>query len=192
MEFFDGATKLGEDLTSPYSFTWNNAVVGAHTLTVKATDNQNNVTTSAAVSITLVSPGTAPTVSITGPANNTQFTDGTPVTITATASDANGSVTKVEFFDGNTKLGEDVTNTYSFTWNNIPAGTHIITVKATDNQNNVTTSSSITIVVGNANIAPLVAIAAPLENAEFTTGSSISITASASDSDGSVTKVEFL
>ena len=191
VEFFDGATKLGEDLTSPYSFIWNNAVAGAHTLTVKATDNQNNVTTSAAVNITLVSPDTAPTVSITGPGNNTQFTDGTPVTITATAADTNGSVAKVEFFDGNTKLGEDVTNTYSFTWNNIPAGTHIITVKATDNQNNVTTSSSITIVVGNANVAPLVAIAAPLENSEFTTGSSISITASASDSDGSVTKVEF-
>jgi chitinase len=48
-------------------------------------------------------------VSITGPATNTQFPDGTPVTITATASDANGTITKVEFFDGNTKLGEDVT-----------------------------------------------------------------------------------
>ncbi len=175
VEFFNGTTKLGEDLSRPYSFIWNNAAPGAHTLTVKATDNQNNVTTSAAVNITLVSPNTAPTVSITGPAANTQFPDGAPVTITATAADANGSVAKVEFFAGNTKLGEDVTNTYSFTWNNIPSGTHIITVKATDNQNNVTTSSSITIVVGNANVAPLVSIAAPLENSEFTTGSSISI-----------------
>jgi len=191
VEFFDGTTKLGEDLTSPYSFAWNNAAAGTHALTARATDNQNNVTTSAAVNITLVSPSTAPTVSITGPATNTQFADGTPVTITATAADANGSISKVEFFDGTTKLGEDITNTYSFTWNNIPAGTHIITVKATDNQNNATTSSSITIVVGNANIAPLVSIAAPLENSEFSTGSSISITASASDSDGSVTKVEF-
>jgi gliding motility-associated-like protein len=191
VEFFDGTTKLGQDLTNPYSFIWSNAAAGAHTLTIKATDNQNNVTTSAAVNITIVSPDVAPTVSITGPADNTQFTDGTSVTITATASDTNGSISKVEFFDGNTKIGEDVTNTYSFAWDNIPAGTHIITVKATDDQNNVTTSSSITIVVGNANIAPLVSIAAPLENSEFATGGSISITASASDPDGSVTKVEF-
>ena len=32
MEFYNGATKLGESTTAPYSFTWNGASVGSHTL----------------------------------------------------------------------------------------------------------------------------------------------------------------
>ena len=39
VEFFDGATKLGEDATDPYTFAWNNASLGTHVLTAKATDN---------------------------------------------------------------------------------------------------------------------------------------------------------
>jgi gliding motility-associated-like protein len=191
VEFFRGTTKLGEDLTSPYTFAWNNAAVGAHVLTARATDNQNGTTTSAAINITVVSANVAPTVSITGPTNNSQFSEGGTISITATASDANGSVTKVEFFNGTTKLGEDLTNAYSFTWTNVPAGVYIITAKATDNQNNVTTSSAITIVVGNVNVPPTVSITEPLDNSEFTIGSSVSIEANAEDTDGSVTKVEF-
>jgi gliding motility-associated-like protein len=191
VEFFNGTTKLGEDLTSPYSFVWSNASAGAHVLTARATDNQNAVTTSAAVNITLVNSNTSPTVSITGPSNNAKFDEGGTITINANASDANGSITKVEFFNGTTKLGEDLTNTFSFTWADVPPGVYVITAKATDNQNNVTTSSAVTVVVGNVNAPPTVSISEPLNNSEFSTGSSMTITATASDSDGSVTKVEF-
>jgi hypothetical protein len=39
VEFFrDGATKLGEDTTAPYSVPWSNPTGGAHQLRVKATD----------------------------------------------------------------------------------------------------------------------------------------------------------
>jgi hypothetical protein len=53
VEFFraDGATKLGEDTTAPYSFVWRSAASGTHVLRVKATDNSGAVTTSAGVSI---------------------------------------------------------------------------------------------------------------------------------------------
>jgi hypothetical protein len=53
VEFFraDGATKLGEDTTAPYSFVWRSAPSGTHILRVKATDNSGAVTTSAGVSI---------------------------------------------------------------------------------------------------------------------------------------------
>ena len=86
-----------------------------------------------------------PTVLITAPANNAQVTAGTPVSITATAADANGTVTRVEFFDGTTKLGEDLSSPYAFAWNNPTAGTHTLTAKATDNQNNVATSTAVTV-----------------------------------------------
>ena len=53
VEFFrgDGATKLGEDTTAPYSFLWRSAASGTHVLRVKATDNAGDTTTSAGVTI---------------------------------------------------------------------------------------------------------------------------------------------
>jgi hypothetical protein len=53
VEFFraDGATKLGEDTTAPYSFVWRSAASGTHILRAKATDSSGAVTTSAGVSI---------------------------------------------------------------------------------------------------------------------------------------------
>ena len=39
--------------------------------------------------------------------------------LAATASDADGTVTKVEFFNGAAKLGEDTTAPYSFTWSGV-------------------------------------------------------------------------
>jgi gliding motility-associated-like protein len=193
VEFFSGTTKLGEDLTSPYSLLWNSATPGTYSLTAKATDNGALVTTSTALNV-IVDPAvnTPPVVTITAPANNAQFAPGSPITVTATASDPNGTVTKVEFFDGTTKLGEDLTSPYSFAWSNAAAGTHVITVKATDNGNVVTTSAAIIITLTTStNTLPAVSITAPLNNAQFMSGSAITITATASDANGSVTKVEF-
>jgi gliding motility-associated-like protein len=189
VEFFNGTTKLGEDLTAPYSFAWNGATAGNHSLTAKATDNQNNVTTSTDIVITVVTTA-KPVVSITGPANNAQFTIGAPITIAATAADANGSITKVEFFNGTTKLGEDATSPYSFIWGNAAVGNHSVTARATDNENNTTTSAAVAIRVST-NSPPVVLITAPLNNAQIMSGGAISITASASDANGAVAKVEF-
>ena len=51
--FFAGSTKLGEDTSAPFSISWANAEVGAHTLTAKATDDQGETSTSQAVEITV-------------------------------------------------------------------------------------------------------------------------------------------
>ena len=64
-----------------------------------------------------------PTVTLTQPANGATFTAPATVNLAATASDADGTVTKVEFFNGAAKLGEDTTAPYTFTWSGVPAGT---------------------------------------------------------------------
>lgn len=89
----------------------------------------------------------APTVSITSPANNASFTSPASITINANAADADGSVSKVDFYNGTTLLGSDASSTYSYTWTNVAAGTYTITTKATDNLGAVTTSSAITVTV---------------------------------------------
>ncbi|GAL86865.1 FG-GAP repeat-containing protein [Sporocytophaga myxococcoides] len=88
---------------------------------------------------------TPPIVSLTSPPSNTEFTAPATITLSASASDLDGSVTKVEFFNGSTLIATDITAPYSFFWTNLSAGVYNITAKATDNQGASTTSSAITI-----------------------------------------------
>lgn len=146
VEFYNGSTLLGEDLSSSYSFVWNNVQAGTYTITAKATDDDGASTTSTAITLTVTSSNTPPTVSITSPLNNAVLNGApTSITITAIAGDANGTVSKVEFYQGTTKLGEDATSTYSFTWSNVTEGTYTLTAIATDNGGAITTSAPIVV-----------------------------------------------
>jgi hypothetical protein len=147
VEFFNGTTKLGEDTTAPYDFTWSGVAAGTYTLTARATDDLGGVTTSAASTITVSAGNIAPTASITSPADGVVFAWKPTITVTATASDPDGNVTKVEFRDGTILLGQDTSAPYSFTWKNVPPGSHVLTARATDNTGAATTSSSIRISV---------------------------------------------
>ena len=134
----------------------------------------------------------APTVSITAPANNATFTAPATINITANAADTDGSVSKVDFYNGTTLLGTDVTAPYSYSWTNVAAGNYNITAKATDNQNASTTSSIVTITVsGTANTPPAVSLTSPANNASFAAPATITLAATATDADGTVSKVEF-
>src|SRR5882757_7763695 len=79
---------------------------------------------------------------------------------------------------------EQLTGPFTFAWASVPAGTYALTAKATDNLNAVTTSTAIAITVSNANIAPAISLTTPVNNASFATGSTVTITANATDSDG--------
>ena len=88
-----------------------------------------------------------PAVALTQPASGTSFTAPATVNLTATASDSDGTVTKVEFFNGPTKLGEDATAPYAYTWTGVTAATYTLTARATDNLGASTTSAPSTITV---------------------------------------------
>jgi hypothetical protein len=158
VEFFQGTTKLGEDTTAPYSFSWTNVAAGNYSLTARATDNIGATTTSAAIAITVTGPNAPPSVSITAPADGATFTAPATITINANATDTGGSVTLVEFFQGSTKLGEDATASYSFSWQNVPAGSYVLTARATDNTGATTTSAPVGVTVN-----PLTPPAAPTQ-----------------------------
>jgi hypothetical protein len=91
--------------------------------------------------------GSAPQVNITSPANNAAFFDNADIVIKANATDVDGTISKVEFFQGTTKLGEDATSPYEYTWIGVGVGNYSLTAKATDNQGLVTTSAAVPIVV---------------------------------------------
>ena len=82
------------------------------------------------------------------------------VSLSATAADANGTITIVEFFQGTTLIGSDTVAPFTATWSSVPAGGYTITAKATDNQGASTVSAPVSISV-NANAAPTVSITSP-------------------------------
>jgi fibronectin type 3 domain-containing protein len=86
-----------------------------------------------------------PSVSLTGPAVGSTFTPPATVTLTATASDPDGRVTQVEFFNGSTSLGSSATAPYTVTWSNVGPGTYNLVAKATDDAGAVVTSSVVPI-----------------------------------------------
>ena len=166
VEFFDGATSLGTDNSSPYSVTATLSA-GSHTLTAKATDNAGGVATSTAVTVSVTAPNAPPTVQITSPANGASFSAPATFTIQATATD-DGTIGQVEFFVGTTLVGADTSAPFSATVTNLPAGNYTITARATDNQRASTTSSPVTITVTAAVASPAkLSAAARLSNGQF-------------------------
>jgi hypothetical protein len=150
VEFYNGTTKLGEDATSPYSWTINAIQAGTYSFTAKAILSAGGTLTSSAVQVTAApAPNQPPTISITSPTNTTTLTAPATITVSANAADSDGSIVKVEFYNGSTKLGEDLSSPYTFDWANVAAGAYTITAKAIYNQNAVTTSGAITVYVNN-------------------------------------------
>ena len=86
-----------------------------------------------------------PTVSLTAPAVDATFTAPAAVTVSANATDSDGTVTKVDFYAGATLIGTDTTSPYSLSWNNVPQGDYTLTARATDNLNAESISASATI-----------------------------------------------
>ncbi|MFL1897196.1 cellulase family glycosylhydrolase [Aquimarina sp. 2-A2] len=135
-----------------------------------------------------------PTVSIISPSNGANFDIGTSIQIKANANDPDGSVTKVEFFKGSTRLGQDTSAPYSYTINNASEGTYALTARATDNDGAITTSSIINVTVsgstGGGNIPPAVSFQNPSGNLSVDIGYSLYVKVNASDSDGQINNVK--
>ena len=91
---------------------------------------------------------TAPSVSITAPANGTTYTVGQTITVTANATD-NGTITNVEFYNGATYLGNVATSPYSFSFTPSVAQTYSLIAKAIDNCAASTNSATISVTVNS-------------------------------------------
>jgi subtilisin family serine protease len=148
VEFYrDSSVLINTDTTSPYSISWNSTAVtpGSHTLFAKAYDNAGHVTTSSSISVTVLDV-TAPTTSITSPANGGTVTKKTTVTIAATSSD-NVAVTRTEFYVNNVLKCTDTSSPYTCAWS-VPNGGGIqyqLQTKAFDAANNMGTSAIVTV-----------------------------------------------
>ncbi|OQP51801.1 hypothetical protein A4H97_26710 [Niastella yeongjuensis] len=96
----------------------------------------------------------APTVSFLKPVTGNKYLAPAAVAITVNASDADGTISKVEFYNGSTRLGEATSAPYSYTWNNVATGTYTLTATVTDDRNGQS-SAQVTISVTNVPVATI-------------------------------------
>lgn len=188
VDFYRGGTTLiGTATTAPYTITWNNVAAGTYSLTAKATDNKGAVTTSNAVSISVVA-NQPPSVTLTAPTNGTVVAAGSNVTVAASASDSDGSIAKVEFYSGSSLIGTATASPYTVAWNNVAPGNYSLTAKATDNLGATTTSSAIAV---SAFSPPIVVLTSPANCAATPAPANISLKADAVSQQSTISKVDF-
>ena len=91
-----------------------------------------------------------PTVSITRPTAASTFTAPASIIVEALAADADGTVTRVDFYANGAPIGASTASPYSVIWSNVPAGDYQLTAVATDNRSFTTTSEPVAVAVGTA------------------------------------------
>jgi hypothetical protein len=89
-------------------------------------------------------PNVPPSVTITNPIGGATFVAPATVTIQATASDSDGSVTNVQFLDGSASLGNVAASPYTVS-PSLAIGNHTLTAVASDNLGANATSAPVTI-----------------------------------------------
>ncbi|MEM5549475.1 glycosyl hydrolase family 18 protein [Pseudoalteromonas neustonica] len=136
-----------------------------------------------------------PTVTALVPANNSQFDEKDSVVISAQASDADGTVTKVEFFVDGALVATDSSAPFSTNWQAI-VGSHQVSAVATDDKGAQSSEviSMISVqgsVVDPVNQAPVASISFSTLPEQLIVGSQVVFALSGTDSDGQVTSLSF-
>jgi hypothetical protein len=189
--FYVNNTLVATDTTAPYSTSWSPSAAGTYTLAAMAQDADGGSSWSTNVSVTVQGPNSPPAVNLTSPANGAKFPAPATISLTATATDADGPIDRVEFFSGTTLLGADTSQPYSFTWSNVPAGSYNLRAVAYDTGGANASSATVAVTVGGTNSPPTVTLTSPANGATFTAPATIGLAATASDAEGPIAKVEF-
>ncbi|EGR0195848.1 TPA: chitinase C-terminal domain-containing protein [Vibrio alginolyticus] len=132
-----------------------------------------------------------PTVTLTSPSASASVTAGDVVNLAADAADTDGTVSKVEFFVDGVVVGQATSAPYAASWT-ATEGQHEFSTKAYDDAGAVSTASVVTLTVASAqpgNEAPTVDVVLSANSIDL--GGSVTLTANATDADGTVAKVDF-
>jgi plastocyanin len=142
-------------------------------------------------SVTVQGAHVPPSVSITSPANGATFPAGSAITVQASASSTDGTVTRVDFFENGNLFGSATAAPYSATFSGGAPGPYALTAVATDNQGATSTSTAVNVTIQPTTGGPTVAITSPTDGQVFPAGTNILVQATASETGGTITQVQF-
>ncbi len=224
VELYIDGVLFGTKTAYPYTFEWQPTVVGAYNLVALTYDDKNNVVASTSSSTPTTTPqptrviiAAPPTVTLTSPSSGATVTGGSPLTLSANATDSNivngvaATIASVQFFNNGEFIGSDTTptgSTYSITFvplrrfddegNLLPT---VITALATSSTGLTSTTPGVALtvteggtpppppVIGN---PPTIALTSPITGSQVPVNTTVFFSAAASDSDGRITNVQFL
>ena len=149
-DVFRNGTQIGSTATSAFPVT-GLAPLTVYSMRVRARDAAGNLSAASAILpvATSMVPNIPPAVTLTSPAAGTSFTLPVTLTLSAVARDSDGSIAKVGFFEGTTKLGETTTPsappfTFTLAFPFTTPGPHTLFARATDNRNATADSAPVT------------------------------------------------
>ena len=178
-------------IEEPYEYTITNAAEGTYSLFCLAVDDSGASAFSDTITVTVSDvPNILPTVKIESPADGAQFKTGETILVVATASDADGSISNVRFYNGATLLATVNEAPYTYAVVGAEKGSYSFKCVAFDDFGDSAVSEIVNVTVSD-NVPPTVEITSPADGAEYNEGDVIEIIATANDADGSISKVDF-
>ena len=139
---------------------------GARAATATIDDGDGGIASTPPLSIEVAAPpNLPPAVSLREPANHSAFPAPAAFAVVADASDADGSVVKVEFFNGATLLANATARPFQFVWSGVAPGIHSLTARATDDRGASTTSGAVSVTISGAGPLPAAWSAQDIGNA---------------------------
>ncbi len=189
VRFLANGVVVGTGSAAPYTATWTPTAAGIYSVIAQATDNSGNVSSSTVVAVT-VTASRPPAVSLSAPTNGTVFSAGASTGLVATATVTDSPIAKVQFLANGNVVGSASALPYTATWTPTSAGTYTVSAQAIDSLGNVANSGAVTVTV-LANQPPIVALTSPANGSVVRAGSSTTLSATASDPDGSIASVQF-
>jgi hypothetical protein len=198
VEFYSGATKIGESLAPPYQSLWTDVPAGTYIVRAVATTLGGMQGSSLETNLT-VTGNRPPVVTLLAPETDTTFFTSTAITLTARGRDPDDtSLSRIEFYAGTALIATYVFNTFedrtaavSRTWFNSTPGNYVITARAYDTEGAFADSLPAYITFDALNQPPTVSLTSPNIGQVFNSPAAITISANAADSDGPVARVEF-
>ena len=148
---------LDSSLGQTFTFTFSNAGYFPYICKQHVVDNP--VAPQQTGSVTVTTANLAPSINFINPLNTTRVTNVAGVTLSVDATDTNGAVASVKFFDNGVLLGMDTTPPYSFFASNLAPGLHPYTAVVTDNLGLTATSSVVNVTNFTLAVTNLVRIA---------------------------------
>jgi hypothetical protein len=134
-------------------------------------------------------PTQPPFVRITSPTNGAVFPGPTNLTIIADATDTDGTISRVDFYNWPTLIGSTTTYPYAMVLTSPYGGNYTLVARATDNMGASALSAPVSITVQPPPFS--VSITSPAAGAVFTAPANIPIAASAFAPNGYITQVRF-
>ena len=132
--------------SSNFSTQISNLEIGVYKCLLTVSDG-TYISTDQVKIIVSESGNSLPSISINSPDNEASFSEEEAIEISTLVSDLDGTISKVEFYAGNIKIGETSSAPFDYTWTNPSIGIHQITAKAIDNQGGEKTSQAVVVSV---------------------------------------------